>query len=54
MSLLTIILIVVVLLALGILGVVIEGLLWLLAIAALIFVVGAVVGYFRFRSSSRA
>jgi hypothetical protein len=51
MSLLWIILIVIVLLALGVLGVVIEGLLWLLGIALLIFVVGAVVGYFRFRSS---
>ena len=54
MLVLTIILIVVVLLALGILGVVIEGLLWLLAIASLIFVVGAVVGYFRFPNPPRA
>ncbi len=54
MSLLWIILIVVALLALGVLGAVVKGLLWLTAIAAIIFVVGAIFGYFRFKDSSRA
>ncbi len=48
----TIVLIVLVLLlAFGILGAVIEGLLWLTAIAALLFIAGAIVGYVKFRGS---
>jgi hypothetical protein len=53
MSLFWIVLIVIVLLALGVLGAVIEGLLWLLAIAVLIVVVGAAFGYVRLRRSLR-
>lgn len=54
MSLLLIILAVVVLLALGILGAVVKGLLWLTLIAVIVFLVGAVFGYFRFKGSSNA
>jgi hypothetical protein len=49
-----IILAIIVLLALGLLGAVLEGLLWLTAIAAIIFAVGAVFGYFRFEGSNNA
>jgi lysylphosphatidylglycerol synthetase-like protein (DUF2156 family) len=54
MSALSVILIVIVLLALGVLGAIVKGLLWLTAIAAMVFVIGAVYGYvrFRFRSST--
>jgi hypothetical protein len=54
MTVLWIILAIIVLLALGLLGAVLEGLLWLTAIAAIIFVIGAAFGYFRFKSSSNA
>jgi hypothetical protein len=46
-----VILLLILALIVGGVGLVVEGLLWLLGIALLIFVVGAVVGYFRFRSS---
>jgi phosphoglycerol transferase MdoB-like AlkP superfamily enzyme len=50
-----IVLVLIVLLVLGVLGAVLEGLLWLTAIAAFIFLVGAAFGYFRFMGSdSRA
>lgn len=52
MSVLLIVLAIIVLLAFGVLGAILEGLLWLTVIAAIIFVVGAVFGYFRFRSST--
>ncbi len=52
MSVLLIVLAIIVLLAFGILGAILEGLLWLTVIAAIIFLVGAVYGYFRFRSST--
>jgi hypothetical protein len=52
MSVLLIILAIIVLLAFGVLGAVLEGLLWLTVIAAVIFVVGAVVGYSRFKGST--
>jgi hypothetical protein len=52
MTILWIVLIAVVLLALGILGAVVKGLLWLTLIAAIIFVVGAVFGYFRLKGSA--
>jgi hypothetical protein len=51
MSLLVIVLIALALLALGVLGAVVKGLLWLTAIAVLIFAIGAVFGYFRLRRS---
>jgi FtsH-binding integral membrane protein len=54
MTVLWIILAIVGLLAFGLLGAIIEGLLWLTLIAAIIFVVGAVFGYVRFRGSSNA
>jgi hypothetical protein len=54
MSVLAIILIILALLAFGVLGAVVEGLLWLTAIAVVVFVIGAAVGYFRFRSSRAA
>ncbi len=54
MSLLLILLVVVALLALGILGAVIEGLLWLLAIVTAIVVAGAVYLYVRFKGSAKA
>jgi hypothetical protein len=49
-----IILAIIILLALGLLGAVLEGLLWLTAIAAIIFAVGAVFGYFRLEGSNNA
>ncbi len=52
MSVLVIVLAMIVLLALGVLGAVVKGLLWLTLIAAIVFVVGAVFGYFRFKGSS--
>lgn len=52
MSVLLIVLAIIVLLAFGILGAILEGLLWLTVIAAIIFVVGAVFGYFRFKGST--
>jgi Flp pilus assembly protein TadB len=52
MNVLLIVLVLVVLLALGVLGAVLEGLLWLTAIAAIIFLIGAVFGYLRFKGSS--
>ena len=54
MTLLWIVVAIIVLLALGVLGAVLEGLLWLTAIAAIIFVIGALFGYFRFKGSSNA
>jgi hypothetical protein len=54
MTVLLIILAIIVLLGLGLLGAVLEGLLWLTVIAAIIFVVGAVFGYFKFKGSSNA
>ncbi len=54
MTLLWIIIAIVVLLALGILGAVVKGLLWLTLIAAILLVIGAVFGYFRFRGSTSA
>lgn len=54
MSVLLIVLAVVVLLAFGVLGAILEGLLWLTVIAAIVFVVGAVVGYSRFKGSTSA
>jgi hypothetical protein len=54
MTLLWIVLIVVALLVLGVLGAIVKGLLWLTLIAAVIFAVGAVVGYFRFKGSTNA
>lgn len=48
----TLLVILVLLAALGILGAVIKGLLWLTAIAALVFVAVAVYGYFKFRAWS--
>lgn len=54
MNLLVILLAILVLLALGVLGAVVKGLLWLTAIAVLIFVVGAAFGYFRFKGSTSA
>ncbi len=54
MSIFVIILALLVLLAFGILGAVVKGLLWLTAIAALVFLIGAVFGYFRFKGSNAA
>lgn len=54
MSVLLIVLAVIVLLAFGVLGAILEGLLWLTLIAAIIFVVGAVFGYFRLKGSRSA
>jgi hypothetical protein len=54
MTVLWIIVAIIGLLAFGLLGAIIEGLLWLTLIAAIIFVVGAVFGYVRFRGSSNA
>jgi len=54
MSVLLIILIALVLLALGVLGTVVKGLLWLTAIAVVILLIGAAYGYFRFKGSTRA
>lgn len=48
------IVILVVLLVLGILGAVIKGLLWLTAIAAVLFVAGAIFGVIRLRRSIRS
>mgnify|MGYP001410741319 CR=1 FL=1 len=48
------ILAIIVLLALGILGAVVKGLLWLTLIAVIVFVIGGVVGYFRFKGTSTA
>ena len=44
------IVILVLLALLGILGAVIEGLLWITAAAVLLFVIAAVVGYFKLKS----
>ncbi len=44
------ILIVVILLLLGILGAVIEGLLWLTGAAIVLFLIAAAYGYFKFKS----
>ena len=54
MSVLLLVLAIIVLLAFGILGAVLEGLFWLTVIAAIVFVVGAVLGWSRLRGSSRA
>ena len=54
MSLLLFLLAILVLLALGVLGVVVKGLLWLTAIAVIVFAAGAAYGYFRFRGSTSA
>ena len=54
MNVLLIVLAMIVLLAFGVLGAILEGLLWLTAIAAIIFVIGAVFGYFRIRGSTNA
>lgn len=51
MSVLLIVLAIIVLLAFGVLGAVLEGLLWLTVIALIVFVVGAVFGYSRFKRS---
>ena len=48
------ILAIIVLLALGILGAVVKGLLWLTLIAVIVFVIGGVVGYSRFKGTSTA
>ena len=54
MSVLLIVLAVIVLLAFGVLGAVLEGLLWLTVIAVIVFAVGAVFGYSRLKGSSKA
>ena len=54
MSVLLIVLAVIVLLAFGLLGAILEGLLWLTVIAVIVLVVGAVFGYSRFKGSSTA
>jgi uncharacterized protein YqfA (UPF0365 family) len=54
MNIIVILVAVIVLLALGVLGAVVKGLLWLTAIAAIVFVLGAAFGYFRLRGSSNA
>ncbi len=48
---LVVLIVLVLLLALGVLGAVIKGLLWLTAIAAVLFIVAAIVGYVKFRGS---
>lgn len=48
------IIILVLLAVLGILGAIIEGLLWLTLAAVVLFVVGAVVGWFKLKSSRSA
>ena len=52
MSVLVIVLAMIVLLALGVLGAAVKGLLWLTAVAAIIFVGGAAFGSFKFKGSS--
>ena len=52
MSVLLIVLAMIVLLALGVLGAVVKGLLWLTAVAAIVFVGSAAFGYFKFQGSS--
>ena len=52
MSVLVIVLAMIVLFALGVLGAVVKGLLWLTAVAAIIFVGGAAFGSFKFKGSS--
>lgn len=51
MSVLVVVLVLLGLLALGVLGLVVKGLLWLTLIAAIVFAVGAIFGFLRFRSS---
>lgn len=46
------VIVIIVLLLLGVLGAVIEGLLWLTLIAAILVVGGIVFGWFKFKSSS--
>lgn len=52
MTALWIIIALLVLLALGVLGAIVKGLLWLTAIAAVIFLVGALFGFVKFRGSN--
>ena len=52
MSVLVIVLAMIVLLALGVLGAVVKGLLWLTVVAAIVLVGGAVLGSFKFKGSS--
>jgi len=52
MSVLVIVLAMTVLLALGVLGAVAQGLLWLTAVVAVVFMGGATFGFFRFKGSS--
>ena len=54
MSVLLIVLAIIVLLAFGVLGAILEGLLWLTVIAVIVFAVGAVYGYSRLKGSSKA
>ncbi len=54
MTLFLILLALLALLALGVLGTVVKGLLWLTLIVAVILLVGAAFGYFRFRGSRSA
>ena len=54
MSVLLIVLAIIVLLAFGLLGAILEGLLWLTFIALIIIAVGAVYGYFKFKRSRSA
>jgi len=52
MSVLVIVLAMIALLALGVLGAVVKGLLWLTAVAAIVLVGGAAFGSFQFKGSS--
>ena len=52
MSVLVIVLAMIVLLALGVLGAVVKGLLWLTVVAAIVLVGGAVLGSFKLKGSS--
>lgn len=52
MSVLVIVLAMIVLLALGVLGAVVKGLLWLTVVAAIVLVGGAVLGSFKMKGSS--
>ena len=52
MSVLVIVLAMIVLLALGVLGAIVKGLLWLTALAAIVLVGGAAFGSFKIKGSS--
>ena len=52
MSVLVIVLAMIVILALGVLGAVVKGLLWLTVVAAIVLVGGAVLGSFKLKGSS--